>query len=571
MVHTVRNPTVVIPYEFDFVHMANGTPNAPTVPLGRMVTTAIPNHDDVGRFLADNDLLDSNGQIKVTAKIGIAGLGLSAYDYVPLVLRYTSIIEPTEKGYKINEDNARRYPGLLTFVSKSGVPAPPRHIDPKHFTIPAGLRLILTTEEVHALLLQQKFDWLSVWKVFLDANVARFLSKMPKDLQHRKTTSTTSLDIVVKERMMDYVRQNDAYMQGKQTEVGLLRSGYRQIYWGQGFELDPTQSEKDLVAKAPLTRKDRAGPLMRRGSLAEVTSAAYLAANSNKAFFNDYATLHSHVAASPPAIQQLVARMFELDVAKFVQGSFEEDVPRLVGQGQKFFTPKLLSRNHDPVLVSLKGKVDEIAPGQPKYDKGRFIRTRDVKTPVHAIDMGIGGEGTTVKDFTGGTSIIGMQWHDTSTLDAAADSAANLAPMTVLLSTMAQEGIEKPVERLLKDYHAGLPSEKEFDKEVEQFRSTWKEVHEKRAFLLLCESVVTDAPQYLEYSDKVFDPQSRKDLVDDWVQNKLHDDAIATYNQAIKGIPEFDPPSVTKYFERFVDLSRSEVTKCWDAYMGSSV
>ncbi|KAF9065128.1 hypothetical protein BDP27DRAFT_1425066 [Rhodocollybia butyracea] len=551
MVHTIRNPTVVVPYEFDFVHMSNGTPWAPPVTPGPMVTAAIPNHDDVRRFLADNNLLDSSGQIKTTAKIGVAGLSLSAYDYVPLVLRYTSIIEPTDTGYKISEANAKHYPGLLTFVSHSGVPAPPRHVDPKHFTIPAGLRLILTTEEVHTLLLQKKFDWLSFWKVFLDANVARFLGKLPKDLQYRKTMDT-------KQRMVDYARQNRDYMQHKQTEVGLQRSGYWLVYGGQGFYADPTQAEQELVAKAPLTRKERAGFLMRRGSLAEVTSAAYLAVSSNKAFFNEYTVMHNCVTASPPAIQRLVARMFELGVAKFVPGSFEDDVLKLVGKGVVFFAPKLLDRKNNLLLMSLKGKVEEVVLG---HTKGRFIRTQKETAPVHVIDMGMGGQGTTVKRFKDGDSIIGMQWPDTSFLDAAADSAANMAPVTVLLSTMTQEGIQKPAEHLLKEYDAGLPSEEEFDKEVEQFRPTWKEVHEKRAFLLLCESVATDALQYLEYSDKVFDSQTRKALVDDWVQNKLHGNAIDIYSQAIKEIPEFDPPSATEYFERFVDFSPSEITK----------
>jgi hypothetical protein len=261
--------------------------------------------------------------------------------------------------------------------------------------------------------------------------------------------------------------------------------------------------------------------------------------------------------------------MFELGVAKSVLGSFEVDVPKLLGKEvDVFITPNLLDRNNDPVFTSLRGKVEELVPGQPKYAKGRFIRALNKTAPAHAIDMGMGGHGTTVTTDDG-TSIIGMQWPDTADIYAAVDSAATMAPMIVLLSTMVQEGIQKPAEHLLEDYIARLPPEEEFKKEVEQFRPTWKEVHEKRAFLLLCESVATDAPQYLEYSDQVFDSQSRKGLVDGWAQRKLHNNAIATYNQAITEFPEFDPPSAREYFERFVDFSPSEITECWDAYMGN--
>jgi hypothetical protein len=166
-----------------------------------------------------------------------------------------------------------------------------------------------------------------------------------------------------------------------------------------------------------------------------------------------------------------------------------------------------------------------------------------------------------------GNSIIGMQWPDTSFLNAAADNAANMAPITVLLSTMAQEGVEKPAECLLKDYYVGLPSEEDFDKEVEQFIPVWKEVHDKRAFLVLCEDVAANAIEYLAYSDKVFDDKSCKALVGDWVKKNLHKDAIGTYNKTVSGIPDFDPPSMREYFDRFVDFSPSEITRCWETYM----
>jgi hypothetical protein len=542
---------------FDFVHLANGTPAAlpPGVTAGTTVFSATPNQQLVKEFLERSNLLDATtNQIKSKTLIGIAGLSLAAYDYVPLILRYTSLITPTDTGYTINEEYAKDYQRLLTFISRSGVPAPPRHIA-KHFKSP---RPILTSEEVHALLLQKQFDWLSFWTVFLDANVARSLGTLPRDLQYRKKMDA-------KARMMDYAHQTDDYLNGKLTEVGLQRTGYWLVFGGQGFEVDPASAEAKLIQKAPLTRKDRAGFLMRRGSLAEVTSDAYVGAHSNKPFIDIYTTMYNCITASPPAIHQLVARMFELGVARHEEGDYASVLPTIVHD--VLFAPNFSQRNSDAVLTSMKKEmqVKEIVSGQPEYAKGRFLRTRDDTALVHAIDMGQGGQGTPTAD---GQSIIGMRWPDTSFLDAAMNDAASLAPMTVLLSAIAQKGFKKSAEKLLEYYKAGLPTEADFNKEVDQFgeEPVWKEMHQKHAFLVLCDAVSGNADDYLKYTNEVFNPSSRKQLVDGWIKAKEHASVLEKYNEALDAIPEFNPPSVDAYFQRFVDLSPSEIKRCWNAH-----
>ncbi|KAJ7086200.1 hypothetical protein C8R44DRAFT_893656 [Mycena epipterygia] len=556
--------TTDVPHEeeFDFVHLAHGTPWAlpPGVVPGPTVSSAIPNQDTIGQFLAANDLLLENGRIKSGAHIGITGLSLSAYDYVPLVLRYTSLVEPTETGYTIRPENAVYYQGLLTFISRDGVPAPPR-LHARHF---ANRPPILgTSEELHALQLQKHFDWLSFWTVFVDANIARFLGKLPKDLRYRQTMD-------VKARMVDYARQTEAYRRGEQAEVGLRRTGLWLAFGGQGFYVDPADADKaelDLVKKAPLTRKDRAGFLLRRGSLADITSTAYVVVQSNKAFVDAYTILHSCVTASPPAIQYLVARMFELGVATHAAGDFKDVVPTL--HSDVLLAPNLLDRSNDAVFMSLGNTVKEVVQGQPEYAKGRFLRTPDGEL-VHAIDMGMGGKGTHVARLAGSgeESIIGMRWPDTNFLDAGVDGAASLAPMTVLLSSIAAQGDKHPAESLLKCYHEEvLPSKRDFEKEIGQFKSVWKEVHEKHAFLVLCEEVAGNALEYLECTDKVFASDSREKLVGGWERAKQHAAATDKYRGAVKNIRAFDPPSMEMYFERFVDLSPSEVQKCWDAHM----
>ncbi|KAJ7197386.1 hypothetical protein GGX14DRAFT_667907 [Mycena pura] len=558
--------TVPTAVEFDFVHLANGTPWTALV-TGETVSSAIPNQHGVGKFLTAKGLMVTEGpnakpQIRGGAHIGIVGLSLSAYDYVPLLLRYTSLVVPTDSGYDIDPKDAEKYQGLLTFISRTGESAPPRIVNPKHFADPQP---ILTSAELHALQLQKRFDWLTFWKVFLDANVARALGTLPTDLAYKKAMTP-------KERMVHYARQIEAHRNGSLTEAGLLHAGYSLAYGGQGFYADPATAERELVGKAPLTRTDRAGFLLRRGSLAEISSLAYVSQQSNKAFFDEYTTMHNHVAASPPAIQYLVARMFELGVATHAAGDATNAAFVKSLDSSVLLAPLSLDRKADAVLVGLKQRVKEVVQGQPEYAKGRFLRTPG-NALVHAIDMGMGGQGTRVVSpgpanaVVGDQSIVGMRWSDTSFLDAAAYGAASLAPVTVLLSSIAAKGDPQPAERLLAYYKAGLPSPAKFDSEVAQFKAQWTEVHEKRAFLLLCAEAAADAAQYLKYTDQVFTAATRKQLVAGFTQQKLHGAAVGRYENAVEGIPAFDPPSVEDYFERFVDLSPAEIQSCWDAHM----
>ncbi|KAF9267874.1 hypothetical protein L218DRAFT_1073954 [Marasmius fiardii PR-910] len=579
----------IVTREFDFVHLSNGTPwkspvhDEPTP--GLYVYSGIPNHDEVRKFLDKCGLL-LNGEktmIKPGSKIGITGLSLSAFDFIPLILKYTSIIEYNEKeGYIINESDAEKYAGLLTFVSNSGVPAPPRHANPNHFASP---KAILTTEEVHAMLLQRQFSWIQFWKVFLDANVARALGKMPKDLEYRRSGHGSG-SVDTKDIMISYARQTEAHLRGDLTEVGLLRSGYWLIYGGRGFEVNPSKAEQDLIKKAPLSRRERAGGLLRRAALSEVTNLEYVkAGNSNKGFFEEYHRMHSTISGSPPRIHYLVCRLFELGVATHVIGKFEDIAagksiadstgPHAV---QALFAPKSLDRGCDPVFNSLRGKVKEIVDGQPEYGKGRFLKSR-TGGYVNAMDMGMGGHGTSVKVpsscRSGESSMVGIRWHDTSTLEAAVSSAATVAPMTVLLSSIsAQRGIKDPVGHLLKYYRSLLPSEEEFRKEMEQFSEVWREINEKHAFLLLCEEVATTGAEYLEYTEGVFDPESRERVVCDLIgSGKLrHAFAVRKYRDAVEGMRVFDPPSVEEfYFERFVDFSPTEVEGCWEKHRIATV
>ncbi|KAH8813377.1 hypothetical protein DL96DRAFT_1685243 [Flagelloscypha sp. PMI_526] len=534
---------------FDFVHLANGTPLSPTIPPSDFVSSNPPNHSAVQDFLSQNSAL-IDGQIRQNSQIFIAGFSLSAYDYVPLILQYTPLIEATESGYNIRDEYAKDYQGLLNFISLTPTPTPPRLMSK------ASRTPVLTTEEFHTVFLQKNFDWLNFCLVFLEANVARSLSVLPRDFKYKKAMNST-------ERMVDYARQTEAHLRGEVTELGLQRAMYERFYFGRGFDLDVDEAERKLVEKAPITRTDRVGYFMRRGALSDITSLSYIEQQPNKPFIDAYLNMYRVYAGSPPAIHYLVARMFELGVAKNTQGNFSGFK---MGEGSLCLAPGRLDRTADKALVSLKGNVKEVVLGQPQYAKGRVIQSPRGE-PAHVIDMGMGGHGTEIRTGMGKISIAGMQWPDTHALGPAVHSAGIVAPMTVLFSLITAQGFNQPVKRFLQHYERTLPSQAQFSKEVAQFASVWRDLHEKRAFLVLCETVAENFDQYLEYTDKVFDSETRGRLVGGWVDAQKHASAVEKYRDTVSAIPAFKPPSVEAYFERFVDLTPSELQKFWEAHM----
>ncbi|KAK1221105.1 hypothetical protein PQX77_016152 [Marasmius sp. AFHP31] len=290
-------------FPFDFVHLSNGTPWTSPVPHLRghpnlRIFSHIPNLQNVGAFLDQCGLLENSAAfgppvgrpsdskrppecrvLKKKSRIWITGFGLSAFDFVPLILQYTSILRPNLNGdYDIDQVEADRYKGLLTFVSRTGVSPPPRHPIPDPPETTSLPEAILTTKEVHTMLLQRNFQWLQFWKVFLDANVARSLKVLPRDLQYKQKLSAEGRTMTAEGRMENYAQQNDAYANKELTEAGLLRAGYWSVYQGQGFEVGQKldAAEQTLVTDALLTRRERAGYLLRRGPLSDITNWEYV-------------------------------------------------------------------------------------------------------------------------------------------------------------------------------------------------------------------------------------------------------------------------------------------------------
>ncbi|KAK9424370.1 hypothetical protein SUNI508_13693 [Seiridium unicorne] len=548
-------------YPFDFVHLANG-PTA-EIPVSSEVRprtfSSVPNANSIRDFLGKHELLDDKTKlIKRGAKIAIAGMRLSAYDLVPVIMAMTDMIETKAGSWVLNKKRIAGYQGLLTFIGRSdGDPAPPRHAHTMHW--PDG-ESFLTTEEVHAIMLQRDFDWLSLAAPLLTANTAARLGVPPSQIELPTTT---------KESMLEYHNQNNEYRAGNLTSAGLLRAGQLALIGGFGLESDPDTAEAQLVAKAPLTREGRAGFPTRKSAANDITQARVAIQSPNSEFFAHWKKAWSLDNASPVEIQDLIAQLFGLGVATFVQANFDEihlqqQNSRVILHDQPFdvlFAPKTMTRSADVLLTSLKGKVKEIVPGVPEYIKGRFLQSLGGE-PIHALDVGLGGHGETVSLSYGQTSIVGLQSFDIHNHASAADWAATASRMLVILSAMKAAGDATALQTLIKTYgNNNLPPSRDFHIETAMFEDAWREAQEKACFVRVC-TAFSEKERVSDYTHHISSPETRRTCIA--FLDLVRPGAQRSYQEELSGIPAFDPIHKRQfYMKRHLDFTPVEMERLW--------
>lgn len=550
-------------FDFDFVQLANGTTGR--VPVSDDVASkafsSTPNIDAIRSFLDKHGVLDAEGLIKQGSRIGVTGIRLSGYDCIPLLMNLTKILVVTDDGWRIDEEEAKKYKGLLSFISHhEGDVAPPRHT---HTLDWPGKISLLNTEEMHTILLQQNFDWLSFAIPILKANVAAEIGTLPSKIYPAMTTE---------ERFADYHRQTSQHRLNMTTETGLLRAGKLAMLEGFGFESDPDLANQSLVLKAPFTREHRAGFPFRYSGAYDITQPAVARAASNTDFFNHWGTFWSHIAASPVAIQDMIAQLFGLGVAKFAKGSFREIELKPESQEIKLgdhsfdvlFAPKVLTSTADVLLQSIKGQVKEMAPGVPDYCKGRFIANLN-GDPISAIDVGSGGHGTTETLPDGTRTVVGVQWADTNNHLSASDQAATSSRTLLLLSALKAQGSKEPVKSLLQTYNETLPSQSEFGAEVAALEPTWREVNERSCFLKAlerCFSSESDSASFTNHAEQGISRSGREACIG--FLEKGNPGVKTFYVEELAKIPPFKPVSRDHFFfRRHLDFTQAEIERIW--------
>ncbi|EIW79863.1 hypothetical protein CONPUDRAFT_155259 [Coniophora puteana RWD-64-598 SS2] len=592
-------------YEFDFVHFAHGTTWKDPVSNPGVVQNAFsgtPNSASVRRFLSDKGLL-SGDKIRSDAQpsLCITVMSLSAYDFIPIILRYTNMIcfSHSKNCYEIDSVAAEQYQGLFTFISRTrGKTAPPRH----HFSHQwPGRKLshngtFVDTNQVHAMFLKKDFDWLSFSRPLLYHGVAYERHTTPRKINILDCKMTTAA------RTAAYHAQTALHRIGEVTEIGLIRAGYHAIFEGFGFENNPDDAHAKFVDRAPLSRKGREGWLVRRSALFDVTHPDFVKDQSNREFFRNVEELILSFSASPVAVQDLISQLFSLGVATHVVGEcsdieYDNEHQKIAlnitldGGGIKrrhfdaMFASKTITSHADILLQAIKSKAMEatelkgaeakvklFSEGVLEYAKGRFLQTVD-RTLIHATDAGLGGHGDDAKGYR-----VGMQWTDTHDLASSANWAATASRTLVLLSAMKADGMKagydsSPVQDLMKIYEDSLPTDKAFEEEAASFEQDWLELVKKKGFLDTCEHFAKDADDYCDLAGNAFDHDSRQKCLSRLAE-RHHSHCIleGVYAYDLKRRNEagvYNPVNKKQFFRRFVDFTSGELERCWNNWWDS--
>ncbi|KAK3827501.1 MAG: hypothetical protein J3Q66DRAFT_320425 [Benniella sp.] len=538
-------------YDFDFVSFAHGTPlSSPLKPnVASKAYSLTPNHDTLREYLRECGVLDDKLQLIPGKKIACTGLSLSFYDYATLLLAFLPgfQLDNSPTGFTFHGSHAAEYKDLLTVISRADRgPAPPRTGLDMNWR--GGGRFFFSARDMHVLRLQRHSNWLPIAYEFLEAHIGRSLHKVPRQVNSHRT---------IAEYMTSYRDDNHMYLNKEGiTETDLLRAGYHAFGFGTGIAVDVDDAEEKLLQEAPITRNGRFGLPMMTASGFEMSSPdSHNSTQENIEFFKRWEDLRLFLSASPVVIHNTVAEMFTTGIATHQKGKFDEiDISPTTGkvifQGQEFdalLAPMLMKRENDPILNLTRRFVKEVVPGVPEYGKGGFFKTKDGK-PINAFDGGMGGWGTTLPS-NGRT--VGARWHGltTSHLSATEYSTQHAYHTLALAIALCLHPDESPIETVTDVFHATLPEPKEFDDEVNSFRSDWEDLQDRHFFLRLAARLAGDnAERYYGISNHIFSKDTRDRFI-----RQLRGQEKAVYDTLKREFvrKEYDPPTCQQYEARF--------------------
>ncbi|KAF9925568.1 hypothetical protein FBU30_004681 [Linnemannia zychae] len=566
-------------YVFDFVSFAHGTPlisvlNPDVAPKAYSHT---PNHDTLREYLRKCGVLDANNKIIPGKNIACTGLGLSFYDYASLLLAFLPGIENSSDPVDFIKSIADKYPGLITAISRSGRPAPPRTVLESDW---CGKKpSFFSAQEMHALRLQKDANWLPIAYEFLEAHIAWEKQTVPSKVKFR--TSTTKY-------MESYLEDNTKYLEGdRTTESGLLRAGYTAFTIGTGLETNIEQAEETLIGKAPHTRKGRLGLPMFSASGYEMSSVRNFDTDENTKFFKYWEDQILFNYASPVPIQNIMATLFTSGIARHQKGTFDqigilrdEDKMTFKLEDSTFdalLAPKRIDRSGDPILEAVKRKVKEIKLVTtnestlqslediciPDYGKGGYFQTPGIEgedpKPINAFDAGMGGGGTKV-----GSRTAGAQWNGlTNNHYASAVFATQHAYHTLALAiAYCQHTSKSPIEVVTKIYNDILPNKNLFEGEVNSFSDDWNELREKQIFLRIAKKHAgINADLYKDFIDNISTNEKREACLSKHRIAKSNCD----YDEVGLMEGEYRPPTCEEYEKRFADYTKVQYKEILNA------
>ncbi len=562
-------------HEFDMVFLANGTPMKTRVPnsVAHKTYSQIPNYSSLSAFLCSHGLLDNHNNLKQGTKLGITGASLSAYDYVNLVATQLGIVVPcaSDIGYRVDPTTAAKYQNLITLINPTAGRATPPAVSNAPPGISFAARLswpsslpngIGVSDEIHSTFLQKHFEAFPLFQVLTKANIARALGTVPRHVNEPKST---------KERLADYQRQIEDFMSGKNlTEWGFWKNAYLQLISGVGFHPDSQKAERHLSTMAPLTHRPFNMIRKYRAYISAFTDPNHVKDTSNTDAVKVLNEVERLLGPSPIASQQIVNLLSEAGVLN--QACGKSDQLRMSDDGQfvelddlqfhAILAPKVMTREADAILGSIMPFVQQVAPEQPEYTKGRFLVGRDGRA-LNVYESGMVGEGARVQNPDGTYSLVGMRWPDTHGYSNLMELVCQAPYLTLNFALLKSAGIKNPISHMQAHNRSNLADPQVFDAETAKFEGAFHEILQKIAFLNLCEVLAEeDGALYREFTDKAFTPQTRTEFVKNLKMEQLSEaktKALEAYQHQTANPIKYQPVSMMEFTDRFVDFTQEEL------------
>ena len=556
------------------------------------------NQDDLHEFFNQLGLIGGNGKLRPGVKLLVGGSGLSTLDELIALSgeKVMDLVEPVldssgEKmdpesitGYQVKERARSDYRGAIRIVSFRKL----KLIEPRHSTSPeweSETEPLGNTEELHALFLHNQGEQVfEDWMTIMIASIARALNTVPDDVINKVIKTATGYEkletteqLAAKhyqetEQYGEVFRQAEMATDPRErkrlfyetglTRPGIMRSAILSALIGSGMSSDIGATLAEMNKKAPFTYKGRAGTYQYlRGEPSALTQSGseLTKGGKNRVYLGRLEEYKQYLTASPYRVQSLFHKLFESEIATYQEGDYNDimaspDGTKLILGGEEFdafVVSPTFGRNLDPVIKSLNNQVMPIPESQgleaghgvahlPKIAHHRLVYTKGGALS-HLEDQSLNTQG--IKNPHGG-STVAMRAFDVNNRDSAYEDAPMLAVRRFAIEHLAAAGIEDPVGVVESLYDALLPTEEQYQSEVEQFLYPYYEAKEKAAYLETVQDMYSRNPNlYMQYTQPEYVKSSEF--------RRFY--GGQAYDKRKKLIPEYQPASREDYVERFID------------------
>lgn len=527
--------------------------------------------EELETFYAKFGLLADNGKFTDKARIGVAGRKLFAYDKKTCSLRFMDYSEVVKEGGLLFVELNKTKDGDSTFVTFS------RNMD--EILQP---RLGLTHEYQgdldvfgadfpHACLLQKGIPMALVLTEIANIDTS-FTMGMPLEALYEKLPID---DLLARHRA-----EIQCFIDPNHTTpiLGQIRRSNLQAYalYGKGLTTKREDEEKDLCNEYPATRPDVAGWVHDK-SIDVITGQTPRVLNNTNISLDEAWTRIMNDVTGPPLetalpMTQLVLNGYDKHIVGNAADVVFDETHQRLRLGDELFDVQhpvvILSSQADQLVTNKLPKIKDNGAGLPLFGKGRHLMTPDGEILPIAY-FGNAVEGKKIRDGAGYYSTAGRQAPDTTSWDAATETAPLKAKFLFLVTLLAASGTKDAVKEAMDLYWKALPTEAEHDADTAKAEGAWKNGWSQKNFYHLIASLTND----IEEQKGIMKEYAKDDNTREAFIAELKADAeekVAVYRAAIEGIPEFVPTTRDDFHNAIIDFQHRYLDAALETVLGAT-